>query len=372
MALVPTIAPPAVVAGAVRVPLPFGLFSVLIPREGSTDRWENGVGWETLTCDDLGGIGAPICLVDAVQTVTVGGAGLTSFTLTLSGDTTGAILANASAADVQAALAALGSVGAGNVSVAGAAGGPWAVTFEGTLSGLPVATMTATPTGGTGTVTVAVVSTGESTLGLPKSLEPNGGDFGDASPLYVYGHYNCSPIGTSFEMAAERARQHLLVREEARVEQALWTGDLGNVPNFAAANGYPALEDAGTFAEADAWLAVSALEQAIATGYGSLGVLHMSREVATWLTDRGQLRASGSRLVTPLGTPVVAGTGYGSDKIVATGALFGYRGEVFTSSDTPGDLLDRRNNNLYAIAERAYVLGFDPCGAAVATLTAAP
>jgi hypothetical protein len=61
---------------------------------------------------------------DEVQTVTEGGSGLTSFTLTLSGQTTGSIAAAATAAQVQSALEALSNVGAGNVLVTGSAGGP--------------------------------------------------------------------------------------------------------------------------------------------------------------------------------------------------------------------------------------------------------
>lgn len=95
-----------------------------------------------------------------VQKVTEGGSGLTSFTLTYSGQTTDSIDAAATAADVQAALEALSNVGAGNVTVAGADGGPYTVTFSGSLAGTNIAQMTATPTGGTGTVTVTTVTEG--------------------------------------------------------------------------------------------------------------------------------------------------------------------------------------------------------------------
>ena len=70
-----------------------------------------------------------------------------------------------------------------------------------------------------------------------------------------------------------------------------------------------------------------------------------------------------------LDTPVVAGAGYPDDAIVGSPALFGYRGDIFTSSNRPGDLLDREDNTLYAIAEREYVIGFDPCPVVKATLT---
>lgn len=57
-----------------------------------------------------------------------------TFRLTFNGATTTAISEAATAATVQAALAALPTVGAGNVLVTGGAGGPWTVTFTGALA----------------------------------------------------------------------------------------------------------------------------------------------------------------------------------------------------------------------------------------------
>jgi len=99
-----------------------------------------------------------------VQTVTEGGSGLTSFTLTFAGQTTGAIAAAATAAQVQTALEALSNINPGDVAVAGSAGGPYTVTFGGQYLQVDVGQMTATPTGGTGTVTVATQTAGGSAL----------------------------------------------------------------------------------------------------------------------------------------------------------------------------------------------------------------
>lgn len=278
------IAPPQVVTGAPRAPLPYGLFSVLGFR-GGEERWENGVVFESLTCDPAGGIGAPDC--------------------------------------------------------------------EPNVPGDPDADPPVEP----------VINT----IGLPKDLDGGNGPLGEGSPFTVYGHHTCSPIGSSFARAQDFANQHLQVREEARVEQALWTGDLGNVPNLSGANGYAAPTNLGTLA---LWRAVSLLEQETAERYGSLGVFHMSRENASRLMKEGDLVRQGGRLFTALGTPIVAGTGYASDRIVGTPALLGYRGDVFTSSNRAGDLLDRANNDLYAVAERTYLLGFDEC--ALLEVTVAP
>jgi hypothetical protein len=95
-----------------------------------------------------------------VQTLTEGGSGLTSFTVTFGGQTTASIAAAATAAQVQSALEALSTIGVGNVTVSGSAGGPYTVTFQGALAGTDVAAMTTTPTGGTGTVTVATSTAG--------------------------------------------------------------------------------------------------------------------------------------------------------------------------------------------------------------------
>lgn len=99
-------------------------------------------------------------VTNEVQSVTEGGAGLTSFTLTYSGQTTGSIAAAATAATVQTALEALSNIAVGDVVVTGPTSGPYIVTFQGLLADTNVAAMTATPTGGSGTVTIATVTGG--------------------------------------------------------------------------------------------------------------------------------------------------------------------------------------------------------------------
>jgi hypothetical protein len=264
------IAPAPLVTGIARIPLPFGLSSVVNFRDGDSENghWQNGVRWEAGTCDPADGIGGAFCPPDPP-------------------------------------------------------------------------------------------------IGLPKNLDVNYGGIGEASPFTIYGHFQCSAIG-SWNEAQTSANEHLRSREEARAEQALWTGDLGNIPNFSGANGYPAPVSAGVHDTAKA--ALAAVEQGIATEYGSLGVIHVSRRTGSLLA--GDFDQKGGRLFTQSGTPVVMGAGYPDEAtIVGSPMLFGYRSDVFTSSDRQGDLLDRSNNNLFAIAERTYVLGFDPCPVVKATYT---
>lgn len=210
----------------------------------------------------------------------------------------------------------------------------------------------------------------EETEGLPKNLLGNlSADDPTASAFTVYGHFRCTPVGWTPATAQERAVSHLLMREEARVEQALWTGDLDNLPTLRGST----VVGTGT---TDVVAGLGLLENFLGAEIGVQGVIHMTRASAVALFARGALISVGGRLTTALGTPVVAGAGYdgsspagvaaaaGTQWMYVTPALFGYRSEIFDSSNVSGDLFDRATNTLYAVAERSYLLGFDPCGKA--------
>ena len=102
--------------------------------------------------------------VNAVQSITIGGSPTGgTFTISYGGQTSAGIAYNASAATVQAALQAMSSIGAGNCTVTGSAGGPYTVTFTGTLGIQAITTITGSAsglTGGTPTIALASVTTG--------------------------------------------------------------------------------------------------------------------------------------------------------------------------------------------------------------------
>lgn len=271
-------AAPALVEGQARQGLPYGLFSVLSPRADESNRWQNGIQWEPLTCEPVSGRAGAGC-----------------------------------------------------------------------------------------------VSPDEEVLGLPKNLDPNSGGIGEAAAFAIYGHYTCSPVGHTLEEIQAFSDAHLLAREEAGVEATLWDGRLGNSPNFQ--------DDAVDLTSGGAVTPLRALAQVedfIATEYGSLGLIHMTRGALVILSEFGVITGNGSKLVTAAGTPVVAGAGYpntgpsgsapaaGNYWIMGSPALFGYRSEVFNSSNRPGDLLDRANNVMTAISERNYLLAYDDCGVGAA------
>ncbi len=109
-----------------------------------------------------------VVVVNEQQSLTVTGSpGGGTFKVTAEGQETAAIAYNAAAATVQSALEALSTIGSGNVSVSGSAGGPWTVTWIVTLAGCPIPLLTLSNnslTGGSSpTVAIAQVANGAGT-----------------------------------------------------------------------------------------------------------------------------------------------------------------------------------------------------------------
>ena len=105
---------------------------------------------------------------DEVITFTEGGSGLTSFTVTFGGQTTSSLDDEVTAADFLTAVEALSTVAVGDFT---ASGGPLqtgpitlSVNPDGPLANTNVGAFTTTPTGGTGTVVVAVATAGAAGL----------------------------------------------------------------------------------------------------------------------------------------------------------------------------------------------------------------
>lgn len=73
-------------------------------------------------------------VIDNNQTVSLGSPSAGNFTLTYKGQTTSNIAYNAASSAVQTALQGLSTIGTGNATVSGSAGGPYIVTFAGTLA----------------------------------------------------------------------------------------------------------------------------------------------------------------------------------------------------------------------------------------------
>jgi hypothetical protein len=149
--------------------------------------------------------------------------------------------------------------------------------------------------------------------------------------------------GESQDVARAEAEAALAAGEEYAAESALWDS-MSTVTATAAAGPVSAL---------------GAVEAELGKGYHGTGVIHMSRFLGIALAN--QLVKVGSQLQTIIGTPVVVGGGYdqaateaGPHTIYGTGSIIVRRGVVETV-----DAVDRALNDIYSLAERTYVVGWD-------------
>jgi hypothetical protein len=167
-------------------------------------------------------------------------------------------------------------------------------------------------------------------------------------PFTVYAYNNDDIIGHTLEEHLANTVQRLVATEQRSVEEQLWASLVA---------GASSLTDLTAYSPG---VVLGYLEQQLAENYGGQGVIHMSRLAATYLWE--YLAVQGGRLVTKLGTPVVAGAGY--DPLVspvdefemyASGPVVLYRGDV----DTRQNAVNKSVNEVSIIAQRDYVLGWD-------------
>ncbi|CAN5134114.1 hypothetical protein BH11ACT7_BH11ACT7_20550 [soil metagenome] len=111
-------------------------------------------------------------VTNEVQTITVD-AGGNPFTLGFRGAPTSSIANGAAASTVQTALQGLATIGSGNATVAGSAGGPYTVTFAGALAGVAVDEIVAAG------ATVDTVTEGESAYGITGLINQAGVQTGE-------------------------------------------------------------------------------------------------------------------------------------------------------------------------------------------------
>lgn len=212
-----------------------------------------------------------------------------------------------------------------------------------------------------------------------------------ANPFTVVADFKCSPAAFA-EQAQELGEEALTRLESWEVERTFWTGVAGGEPVV-----YPhlaadaevtegvirpvLLQSAATPVTGAVMNIVEALgllEQALADCYNGVGVIHVPAMLGPLLVAERLVERDGRdgrRLKTPKGNLVALGAGYpgtgpdGSDPapgtawIYATGAVFAYRSgvEIMPLSS----IVNRANNDVEAIAERTYVLGWDCCHLAV-------
>lgn len=212
--------------------------------------------------------------------------------------------------------------------------------------------------------------------------------FRGATPFTCYVEFDCSAVGNAD--AAERARDALSRSEGWQLERGFWTGRAGGGPSGTVQVVWPhlasnaqqlddhgyVLNDAATQVTGGASPmhvveALGLLEGQLADCYAGAGVVHIPQRLLPTLDAWGLVKTSGSVLKTLNGNRVAVGAGYpgtspagtsptaGGQWMYATGAVFGYRGDVQIFGG--GGQMDRSKNTIKMIAERTYVLGWDCC-----------
>ncbi|QYN17602.1 hypothetical protein [Amycolatopsis sp. DSM 110486] len=187
-----------------------------------------------------------------------------------------------------------------------------------------------------------------------------------ATPINVYGSFDCKLVGYNMPEATARAREHLLLGEQHAVEYGVWTGASDNVPRLADTN-TPSL---GTVHDAASLL--SELYQASDIHLAGDPVLHIPRAAAPHMRLH-LMHAQGGRVVTAEGIPVAIGTGYteantgpdgskapaGAFWVYATGPVTVWRGPVMDVPDPAEQGFNTRTNDYVALAERQFLVGWD-------------
>lgn len=212
-----------------------------------------------------------------------------------------------------------------------------------------------------------------------------------ATAFTVFAEFDCSPVGQ--DDLDSKAADALAKMEAYQVTRAFWTGTAGYTgtpPGTAQNTVYPHLAANTTLDDAqgirlqtaasplvtggeDPAVALGQVESALASCYGGQGVIHIPYLALPTFTSRmlmmpespnGPIRTLAGNLVVPgVGytgsSPAGAAPAAGTAWIYATGAVFGFRSDVFAQRFP--DTFDRSENTVKAMASRTYLFGFECC-----------
>jgi hypothetical protein len=177
----------------------------------------------------------------------------------------------------------------------------------------------------------------------------------DGTKFFAYLGATCKSVGYDQSEAESEISRVFDLNESFAVEQKFQSGIL---------NGAPAVQ-VGTFPPT---AALALLEQDAAEKYAGVPTIHMSRGVASLLSSMNvlEVQADGS-LRTKLGSKVVAGGGYVSTAMWASGEVTIVRGDKHVDQ-----VFNQSTNEVGTLAERAYIAAADCYTAYVAMKAIAP
>ena len=211
----------------------------------------------------------------------------------------------------------------------------------------------------------------------PKEFEAPGTI--DGFDFAVYGGLSCKPFGFDVETGLQEIERVFALKETRGVERALMETRfvLGpdDDPGAGVANRWPAATDitpAGGAVSAKVGLAM--LEGFAAGEYSGQPTLHIPYTVGSFLAGEQVIEAQGGKFYTRLGAKAAVSPGYGGpnngpDGTEPTdGELWLYAtGEVMVarSKSRSFSLHDQYTNDIYALAERRYIVAIDCFAAAI-------
>ena len=186
-------------------------------------------------------------------------------------------------------------------------------------------------------------------------------------PFDIKGSIKVSTFGTDPAEVEASARMALDIVAQKAIEAEFWNGDVSKLLTSDNDNRYLASSQSedvtptpGTAVKPRYALAL--LEQALAdASIGAQGTIHAPRDVASVL----RLDKDGKKLVTDLGTPVVAGVGYskkgpdgntaaaGKAWMYATGPISVRLGPTLLTPEKLNQAIDIRVNNIQYYADRS-------------------
>lgn len=232
-------------------------------------------------------------------------------------------------------------------------------------------------------------STCVSGIGALKTMTgsvPNRG----ADSFAVYTWLDCSMVGIGYDELLARTRRAHDNNAQTVVETVFWTGGSFNTVQHLAedtavtevvggstVNLQTAANILVTGAVVDVVEAIGRLEQAMAGCYGGTPLIHMPRGVAVHLAANHILEKKGPRLLTPLGSIIVAAPGYpgtspagatptaGNTWLYATGSVKMLQSEPMDTSGTAAEALGRSTNDSVIIIEQRFTFMWDCCHFAI-------
>jgi hypothetical protein len=365
-------APPAVVNGPPRLPLPFGLFSVVSLAEQATERWENGVVWQAMNCEPanvvVGDCDDPQGFPRDFQDELDPNGSASAFTVygTYKCNPIGGAAIEVGQEKARALLEAREQTAVeGRLWRQIVDSSPTLLTGGDVIATLgQLEKFIADAYGSLGVIHAS--RNAAITLTQKGLIRASGGQMRTniGTPVSVGGGYPGTGVGI------DEAQQ---IATSGTVSGGTFTltfkgQTTGPIPwNSSAGTVQGALEALSTISVGDVLVSGGALPAS---------PMVVSFRGAEADTDVPAITADGTALTgTAPGIAVTTTTqggvtlpAAGHEFVAATPNLFGYRSQIFESTNRPGDLLDRSVNNLYGLAERNYLIGMDPCGVAIASL----